>query len=108
MFQMRSISPELSLRRTAGDDVVVRCQLLPVLVECRPGSPDTILDFGPLLLQERNRLAQVFFGSCEQHRVVGKSQLREAVMIMVAQVDSHSFFLLPAGCRLSVKSVDPC
>ena len=38
----------------------------------------------------------LFFGSCEQHHVVGKSQVREAVMIMVAQVYSHSFFLFPS------------
>ena len=47
--------------------VVVRCQLLPVLVECRPSSPDSILDFGRLLLQERDRLAQIShtFSSCQ-------------------------------------------
>ena len=125
-------------------------QLLPVLVERRPGCPDSILDFGRLLLPERNHLAQVshafnpcqyfdlhfffrvrakaalvaenfrfsgwilrptfsvlflkshniclklFFGGCEQKHVVGKPQIREAVVVVVAQVDSHSFFLLPA------------
>ena len=49
------------------EHVVFRCQLLPVLVECRPGRPDSILNFGRLLLQERNRLAQVShaFSSCQ-------------------------------------------
>ena len=39
---------------------------LPVLVECRPSSPDSISDFGRLLLLERNRLTQVSqaFSSC--------------------------------------------
>ena len=32
------------------------------------------------------------FGSCKQHHVVGKSQVREAVAVMVAQVNSHSLF----------------
>ena len=35
----------------------------------------------------------LFFGNCEQHHVVGKSQVREAVMIMVAQVYSIPFSL---------------
>ena len=33
----------------------------------------------------------LFFGCCEHHHVVGKSQIREAVMIVVAQVYTHSF-----------------
>ena len=41
------------------EQVVFRCQFLPVLVKCRPSSPDSISDFGRLLLQERNHLAQV-------------------------------------------------
>ena len=43
-----------------------------------------------------HHIPQLFFGSCEQHHVVGKSQVREAVSVMVAQVNSHSFFLLPS------------
>ena len=39
---------------TMFEHVVFRCQLLPVFVKCRPGSPDTIPDFGRLLFQERN------------------------------------------------------
>ena len=121
----------------------------------RPGCPDSILDFGRLLLLECNHLAQVFhaftscqdfdfnvidlhfffrvrakaalvaenvrlfsvdpethffsaflevaqhflklfFGGCEQKYVVGEPQVCEAVLVVVAQVDSHSFFLLPA------------
>ena len=38
----------------------------------------------------------LFFGCCKQHHVVGKWQVREAVSVMVAQVNSHSFFLLPS------------
>ena len=30
-------------------------------------------------------ISQLFFGGCEQHHVVGKSQVREAVSVMVAQ-----------------------
>ena len=33
------------------------------------------------------------FGGCEQKHVVGKPQVREAVVVVVAQVDSNSFFL---------------
>ena len=49
------------------EHVVFRCQLLPVLVKRRPGCPGSILDFGRLLLLERNHLAQVFraFSSCQ-------------------------------------------
>ena len=39
---------------------------------------------------------KLFFGCCEQKHVVGKPQVREAVVVVVAEVDSHSFFLLPA------------
>ena len=42
-----------------------------------------------------HHIPQLFFGGCEQHHVVGKSQIREAVPILVAQVKKHSFFLLP-------------
>ena len=38
----------------------------------------------------------LFFGGCEQHHVVSKSQVRQAVSFLVAQVNSHSFFLLPS------------
>ena len=43
-----------------------------------------------------HHVPQLFFGGCEQHHVVGKSQVREAVSVLVAQVNSHSFFLLPS------------
>ena len=39
-----------------------------------------------------HHIPQLFFGSCEQHHVIGKSQVREAVSVLVAQVNSHSFF----------------
>ena len=39
---------------------------------------------------------KLFYRGCEQKHVVGKPQVREAVMVVVTQVDSHSFFLLPA------------
>ena len=49
------------------EHVVFRCQLLPVLVKRRPGCPDSILDFGRLLLPERDHLAQISdaFTSCQ-------------------------------------------
>ena len=43
-----------------------------------------------------HHIPQLFFGGCEQHHVVGKSQVREAVSVLVAQVNSQSFFLLPS------------
>ena len=43
-----------------SEHVISRCQLLSVLVERGPGSPDSISDFGRLLLLESNRLAQIF------------------------------------------------
>ena len=116
----------------------------------RPGCPDSILDFGRLLLPERDHLAQVFraftscqdfdfnvidlhfffrvrakaalvaenfrlfsvdpdthffstflevaqhflklfFGGGKQEHVVSKSHVCEAVVVVVAHVDSHSF-----------------
>ena len=39
------------------EHIAFRSPLLPALVERRPGCPDSILDFGRLLLQERNHLA---------------------------------------------------
>ena len=132
---------------TVFEQVVFRCQFLPVFV--------TSLDFGRFLLLECNQLALVshaftscqdfnlkivdlhfFFrfrakaalvaenfrlswvdlgthlfstflefvqhflklilGGCEQKHVVGEPQVCEAVVVVVAQVDSHSFLLLPA------------
>ena len=69
MFPMRSISLELSLRRIAGVDVWASSFSMSVpacTCETSP-SPDSILDFGRLLLQERNRLAQLShaFSSCQ-------------------------------------------
>ena len=60
---MRSIASELSLRRKAesmSEQVVFRRQFLSVLVKRHSGSPDSISDFGRLLLLESNLLAQVF------------------------------------------------
>ena len=45
---------------TVFEHEVSRCQLLSVLVERLPGSPDSISDFGRLLLLESNHLAQEF------------------------------------------------
>ena len=56
---------------TVFEHVISRCQLLPVLVKQRPGCPDSILDFGRLLLPERDHLAQVshaFTRSFSLHR----------------------------------------
>ena len=52
--------------------------------------------FFSYFLEFTQHFPQLFFGSCEQHYVVGKSQVREAVSFLVAQVNSHSFFLLPS------------
>ena len=41
-------------------------------------------------LEFTHHFPYLFFGSCEQHHVVGKSQVREAVMIIVAQVYTHA------------------
>ena len=47
------------------------------------------------LLEFIHHFLYLFFGDCKQHHVVGKSQVREAVTVLVAQVYSHPFFLLP-------------
>ena len=49
------------------EQVVFRCQFLSVLVKRRPDSPDSIADFGRLLLLGSNDLAQVSraFSSCQ-------------------------------------------
>ena len=39
---------------------------------------------------------KLILGGCEPEHVVGEPQVCEAVVVVVAQVDSHSFFLLPA------------
>ena len=46
------------------------------------------------LFEIAQHFLKLFFRGCEQKHVVGKSQVREAVVVVVAQVDSHSFFLL--------------
>ena len=52
---------------TVFEQVVFRCQFLPVFVKRRPSCPDTILDFGRFLLLECNQLAWVShaFTSCQ-------------------------------------------
>ena len=77
----RCVAYRLSYRcveqpETMFEHVVFRCQLLPVLVERRPSYPDSILGFGRLLLQERNRLAQVShaFSSCVRGVNCAKAQ----------------------------------
>ena len=47
-------------------------------------------------LEFAHHVPYLFFGGCEQHHVVCKSQVRQAVSFLVAQVNSHSFFLLPS------------
>ena len=42
-------------------------------------------------LEFTHHVPQLFFGGCEEHHVVGKSQV-EALSVLVAQVNSHSFF----------------
>ena len=48
------------------------------------------------LLEFTHHFPYLFFGGCNKHHVVGKSQVREAVAVMVAQEYSHSFSLLPS------------
>ena len=147
------------------EQVVFRCQFLSVLVKRRPGSPDSISDFGRLLLLESNiwpkyfvlsplvsittfmlstsisflvfrvlvaknfRLSwmnpeshffstplefaqpflKLFFGRRKQEHIVSKSHVCEAVMVVVTQINSHTFFsFASAECRLPVLSVEPC
>ena len=47
-------------------------------------------------LEFAQQFTKLFSGRCKQEHVVGKPQVREAVMVVVTQVDSHTFFLLPA------------
>ena len=44
------------------------------------------------LLEFTHHFPYLFFGGCKQHHVVGKSQVREAVAVMVALVYSHYLF----------------
>ena len=44
------------------------------------------------LLELTHHFPYLFIGGCKQHHVVGKSQVREAVTVLVAQVCSHPFF----------------
>ena len=60
-------------------------------------------------LEFTQHFSYLFFGCCKQHHVVGKSQVREAVMIVVAQVYTHSFFLLPSlNFGLGTRKIPPC
>ena len=53
--------------KSMSELVSSRCEVLSALAKRRPGSPDSISDFGRLLLQERNHLAHVShaFSSCQ-------------------------------------------
>ena len=48
------------------------------------------------LLEFIHHFLYLFFGRGKQHHVVGKSLVREAVTVLVAQENSHPFFLLPS------------
>ena len=51
---------------------------------------------------------KLFFGGCKQEHVVGKSHVCEALVVVVTQLDSHSFFAFAsAACRLPMLSVEP-
>ena len=45
-----------------------------------------------------HHVPQLFFGGCEQHHVVCKSQVSEAVSSLVSQVNSYSFFFFCHRC----------
>ena len=137
---------------TVFEQIVFRCQFLPVFVKRRPSCPDTILNFGRFLLLENNQLAlvshafifcqdfnfnivdlhfffrfranaavvaenfrlswvdpvsptfsvlssnshntfwELFFGGCKLEHIVSKSHVCDAIVVVVAQIDSHSFF----------------
>ena len=48
------------------------------------------------ILETTKHFQYLLFGSCEQYHIVGKSEVRDAVMIVVAQVFNHSFSSLPS------------
>ena len=52
--------------------------------------------------------AAVLLGGCEQHHVVGKSQVRQAVSFLVAQVNSHSLFLPSLNNVFLMHTAAPC
>ena len=61
------------------------------------------------LLEFAHHAPYLFFGGCEQHHVVGKSQVRQAVSFLVAQVDSHSFFSFAiVALRFLMDAAVPC
>ena len=74
----------------------VRIHGAPVAENLRLVFVDPESHFLGCFLEFIHHISQLFFGGCEQHHVVGKSQVREAVSVLVAQVNSHSFFLLPS------------
>ena len=62
-------------------------------------------------LEIAQHFLKLFFRGCEEKHVAGKPQVREAVVVVVAEVNSHSLFLLPAlmssfseFCRTVLKS----
>ena len=70
---------------------------------------NTESNFFSTFLEFSQHLLKLFFGGCKQEHVVGKSQNRQAVVVVVAQESSHCFFsFVSAGCRLSMLSVEPC
>ena len=64
--------------------------------------------FFSTLLEFAQHFSKLFFGGCKQKHVVGKSHVCEAVMVIVTQVNSHTFSFASAECRLPVLSVEPC
>ena len=65
--------------------------------------------FSVLLLNSRTILWSCSFRGCRREHVVSKSHVREAVMIVVTQVDSHTFFLLPTwNVILPMLFAEPC
>ena len=62
----------------------------------RPIWVDPEAHFFSTFLDIAQHFLKLFFGGCEQKHVVGNPQVREAVVVVVAQVDSHSLFLQQA------------
>ena len=82
MFQKRSSSSGLSQRRKAevmSEHVVSRCQLLSVPVERCPSSPDSISDFGRVLLLESQHFVEPFINNFTAYVVTLFTRFTRAV-----------------------------
>ena len=87
--------------------VRIRTQAALVAENFRLSWVDPESHFFSTFLEFVHHFLKLFFGCCELKHVVGEPQVCEAVVVVVTQVDSHSFFLLPAlgeFCRTVLNS----